>query len=590
MRTLAVTLFFAAGLLTSGTVAAQSKKVTFTGAGRLLLSSDRIQGELLEESTVDSLVLPGDTVTARREMTGYALFDLGFDIRPNSQTEIRAITRITSDLDGFWGAGISFNVRELYARGLIRNVVRYRIGDIDVKATPYTLWNNNRDLGISQASALAIFGDIIDYEMFYTNNRWRQQGAELDFALMLPKLFDEIEFRGLISKNRNTDYFSLPDRMFAMGQLNAVNEEHGKLGYVYTRLFEVPASAQFSESFGTSDVHSIQVELTADNPLNARLEAEAGFSQTWYRETFGAPNDTSGAFMDVAIRGEIPQTKWQFRLGYRSVESGFRSAGAQSRRLNVGRTPEAFSFIGNNEVARPLGMVDVLKDPTLYNLTFGPELTDYNPAFENAEPYGRATPNRQGATLELGMQQDSSLLADLHAEAGFLTELSGRGIDARRNFNYLRLGAGLAIAETLGWENDLDLTLGLSYQQTSRDGLSGLGEGLDGIGEVDLTGTFAEIGLAAEITDGFDLVAAGILFAAEGNEYMPIRDGFNTITDYTESQIDHNETLLAVGLRYRFSNQIQLTVQQHMRSFEDGNDPSRAFDMNQFVVLYNMFF
>ena len=40
-------------------------------------------------------------MTAQRELGGYALFDLGFDIRPNAQTEIRAITRINSDLDGF---------------------------------------------------------------------------------------------------------------------------------------------------------------------------------------------------------------------------------------------------------------------------------------------------------------------------------------------------------------------------------------------------------------------------------------------------------------------------------------------------------
>ena len=40
---------------------------------------------------------------------------------------------------------------------------------------PYTLWNNQRDLGVNTASALNVFGDVIDYEMFYRDNMWRQQ-------------------------------------------------------------------------------------------------------------------------------------------------------------------------------------------------------------------------------------------------------------------------------------------------------------------------------------------------------------------------------------------------------------------------------
>ena len=69
----------------------QNKKVTFTGAGRLLLNSDRVHGDPLDSAAVAT----PDTVTAQRELP--RLFDLGFDIRPNAQTEIRAITRINSD-------------------------------------------------------------------------------------------------------------------------------------------------------------------------------------------------------------------------------------------------------------------------------------------------------------------------------------------------------------------------------------------------------------------------------------------------------------------------------------------------------------
>ena len=46
----------------------------------------------------------------------------------------------------------------------------------------------------------------------------------------------------------------------------------------------------------------------------------------------------------------------------------------------MGRTPDAFSFLTNQETVRPMGIGDILKDPTLYNLTFGPELQNYDPS------------------------------------------------------------------------------------------------------------------------------------------------------------------------------------------------------------------
>ena len=41
-------------------------------------------------------------------------------------------------------------------RGLIKGAVRYKIGDIDTKAT-LTPLNNQRDLGVNTASALNVF-------------------------------------------------------------------------------------------------------------------------------------------------------------------------------------------------------------------------------------------------------------------------------------------------------------------------------------------------------------------------------------------------------------------------------------------------
>ena len=50
--------------------------------------------------------------------------------------------RIRNELGGFWGGGVSFNVRQLTLKGVAGNKVKYEVGDIDLKMTPYTLFNN----------------------------------------------------------------------------------------------------------------------------------------------------------------------------------------------------------------------------------------------------------------------------------------------------------------------------------------------------------------------------------------------------------------------------------------------------------------
>ena len=91
------------------TLLAQEKKIDFFGSGRFALNNGSIGGALVD----------ADTVTPRKQMRGATLFDLGFHIKPSAETEIKAITRVTNDINGFWGGGIVMNVRELYLRGLL---------------------------------------------------------------------------------------------------------------------------------------------------------------------------------------------------------------------------------------------------------------------------------------------------------------------------------------------------------------------------------------------------------------------------------------------------------------------------------------
>ena len=111
------------------------------------------------------------------------MLDLGIKINPNSKTEILGMFRINNEFGGFWGGGVSFDVRQLYVRGVAADIIRYHVGNIDYKLTPYTFFNHNSDILTSSIGTMSIKEDVVNYESFYNNNNtWRQQGAAINFS------------------------------------------------------------------------------------------------------------------------------------------------------------------------------------------------------------------------------------------------------------------------------------------------------------------------------------------------------------------------------------------------------------------------
>ena len=120
----------------AGLFAQQKKTIDFIGGARSYMSNSAINVQ-------DSLP---DTTTLKRNTGGYALIDMGVNIRPNDKTEIMGMFRIRNEYGGFWGAGVSFDVRQLWLKGIIGNVLRYQLGDLNLKQTPFTLYNNRVQL------------------------------------------------------------------------------------------------------------------------------------------------------------------------------------------------------------------------------------------------------------------------------------------------------------------------------------------------------------------------------------------------------------------------------------------------------------
>lgn len=555
-------------------VMAQEKKVDFFGSGRFALNNGNMSGELTKT----------DTVTPQKQMRGNTLFDLGFHIRPSSETEIKAITRVSNDMNGFWGAGVLFNVRELYLRGLLLKRFKYQVGDLNTRMSAYTLYNNDAELSSHNPVALNTFSEVIEYDKFYVDHAWRQQGAMVDFGFDFEKYLNHLQVKTLISKNRQTDYFSSPDRLFSGTTVGAKLFKQLNLEYNLAHTFDVKNSAMFSDALFKNTVHSFGLKEKFDlGKHGIELSAEFGKSKVVYENNITAPIIPDGKFAEAGVYWKSKQSGLSATINVRNVETHFRSMGAQSRRVDFSATASEYAYYTNRETPRPANIMDILTDGAYYSLFLRPELKQFNPSYENMMPYGKATPNRQG--FDASISWDAKKLQGFKvglAGASF-NEITGQGTLNLRNFTQLETFADLGISELYKGKRKLGMSAYVRIQNTMRDGT-------ENIDKVDLKTQQFKIGVSYEIIPKLSLQVAAVQLIAKGNEYLAERNSFNEINFYTAYTAQLKETFWTGGINYQFSKANSLKLQWQQVNWNNELLPANQYKINRFAVLYNLFF
>uniref|UniRef100_UPI0039C68BD3 hypothetical protein n=1 Tax=Umezakia ovalisporum TaxID=75695 RepID=UPI0039C68BD3 len=79
------------------------------------------------------------------------------------------------------------------------------------------------------------------------------------FGFNFDKYLDKVWVKGLITKNRQTDFFSTPDRLFSSGVLGMQLFKQLSLTYTLASSFDVAKTAMFSNQKFSNTVHSIGI-------------------------------------------------------------------------------------------------------------------------------------------------------------------------------------------------------------------------------------------------------------------------------------------------------------------------------------------
>jgi hypothetical protein len=560
-------------LFTFGSAFAQSPSfIYFNGLGRTLVDVDH-----LNES---SNYLKGDSgVSQRRDMNGEFVFDLGINVEPNEQLRAKAIMRLSNPFGNFYGNGSAFRFRQASIEGILAKKFYYQVGDIDLKMTQFTLYNFNDSWYEYESN---IFGDrrkIMQYENFNNGNAWRVQGANFKTNWKFPKWADTVALSAFGVRNKyNYIGPDSNDRLLVGSQLNIVGKKWVDIGARIVHHFDVVGSSNTQLRNYKNTVYSADAAIKWQNDmLDTRLSAEGGMSD-YYKEnkTTKKYYTTQDTYFETALKVRFKKSGLYVKGLYRNVGAEFFSAAAQTRRINDYGTTPLFAKGQNDSIARPQTQMDRLQNPFMYNTNIIEGLGNYFLPYNMINPYGSATPNRAGFVGTVGIASPDSF-ANAKIEYQMMSEVTGMGVSEKRKFTGLTVGGNVMLNKLLKWRKHATVNVGYQTNEAKRDGNA----------NVNLTATTLDLGLDLEFAEQLDLLIGWKQFNAKGNEVIEKRDQFNVITSsYSLVKYDWNESILAIGGKYRLSPISYMALNYLVPTF--GNGLNDNFNYSYSQVFFNL--
>ena len=556
MRFIAISFF----VFTAITSMAQErvKKIEFYGAAKTNILH---QGFDVDE----------DTMNLSKANYGHSLIDLGILVRPSANTEIATEFRLRNELGGFWGGAVTYGIRKLTLKGVVNDAIRYKIGDIDIEMTPYTLYNNNYQDVVNEATVFQMAREVIDYENYFSGNAWRQQGVQSSYGFYLNnETFKSIDVNLFSSRNRTADPSSAsPERLFSGGQIG-LNTSYGLIKLHSANLFDLKNTVNDMNLYYNS-ANTVSANISLANLPKFSLNYEGGISKANYENLIEKETVTiQDHFWNLGLIYS-PTSKIRFSVNGINTGAQFRSPAAQNIRLGYSSSSNVFPTIGNNLSVRNMGLVDYLYNDVFYYKTFDSQLDLYNPAFSNAFPYGLATPNRKGFSVsldELGIKEQLNLSSEIH----IISEIIGTGTTQLKSF--------MKFVAKVNYDNKKwSANAGLGYESTSRDGQA--------YEKIELSSMLFDFGVDFDLTDQLSILFGTKYHMADGNEFLAVYDSYNNPLYFDPiSYNDHKQMLNSIGLMVNFSERSKLIAS--LSSFTQKAEQEYTF--NQLQLLYRLNF
>ena len=557
-----------------------NENIWFDGLSRSYFARDAIDKSM------------SDTLSSKNSSNGYNLLDLNTHVNPIKDLEIFAQLRIRNSFGSFFGSGTQISVRQLSAKGIINNKIRFSVGDLFLKQSKFTLYNYDEELSFFENQILKPYRDIIHYENFYIDNRWRLQGIQTDFSFKFDRYIRNLDFDFFISRPNGSSQINettyTSDILLSGGSIFSKINKKLSLSLNHINLFEVPSSGTKNISV-RNPVYDLSLLHSIDNTnYSLKQKLQTGFSSRYWLHSEleneiedSTSNETQGMYFEIDNRYIKKDSTLLFKLGYRYVDPDFRSAGSQTRRIDYidGNNNTIYPFYTNMSVPRQPSLFDLVSDEQLYNQDISSLLMAFNPIYSNILPYGDATPNRSGVYLNAKINNRNKLIL-VKIKTGFYKEIIGQGALEKRSFRLLKGSLKINLHKSLNLKKELSLIASSESERTVRGG--------DEISSLNLISNHMNISVNAELAKKFFVQASYKQFNANGNEFLIQRDNFGNITYYTPSQIDQKDHMLSIGTMYKFRKNVYANVHYNWWGLKFVDQPSLDYKYNRLLLILSV--
>ena len=541
-------------------------KLWYDGNSRVIFNRDALEG------TIKDI----DTVSTRSNGGGSTVLDLGFHFTPVDDIEIFSEIRLKNNFGGMWGNKSVVELRRLSAKGIVNNKIAFSIGDIYLKQTKFTLYNYEQELSQYEPSVFKFYRDYVNYENYYQSNYHRLQGLQTNFSYDMYNFVEQLDFDAFTARIRGVEWLGKPELLMLGGSAIVRLSNKINLGSHYVNTFEVLSSSNGTVAY-YNPVLNTQISYSGsvnDNPYKMLLEG--GFSKRGWDGDSLAP-EVKGNFMQASIHSK--RINGELDLGFRYVDSDFRSMGAQTRRIQYNNSTTTYPYYSNNYTQRKVSLLDVMSDPNVYNKNLSTSLMSYNPMYSSVTPYGDATPNRIGFTAKISNMNITDFFST-NIQTQYFSEVIGQGTTQKRMLNKSALQSMLLLNKLLSTKKSLILEGSMNLETVNRAG--------EDFEKIDFTSILYSGSISYELIKNFKIIAGAKVFYAEGNEFIADRDKYDQINDYSNHIYDSKETILMAGLQHHFTEDIYFTMQYNQFNVLDKTNTYDEFSLGRLIFMFNM--
>ena len=541
-------------------------KLWYDGNSRVIFNRDALEG------TIKDI----DTVSTRSNGGGSTVLDLGFHFTPVDDIEIFSEIRLKNDFGGMWGNKSVVELRRLSAKGIVNNKIAFSIGDIYLKQTKFTLYNYEQELSQYEPSVFNFYRDYVNYENYYQSNYHRLQALQTNFSFNMYNFIEQLDFDAFTARVRGVEWLGKPELLMLGGSAMVRLSNKINLGSHYVNTFEVLSSSNGTVAY-YNPVLNTQISYSGsvnDNPY--KMLIEGGFSKRGWDGDSLAP-EVKGNFIQASLHSK--RINGELDLGFRYVDSDFRSMGAQKRRIQYNNSTTTYPYYSNNYTQRKVSLLDVMSDPNVYNKNLSTSLMSYNPMYSSVTPYGDATPNRIGFTAKISNINITDFFST-NIQTQYFSEVIGQGTTQKRMLNKSALQSILLLNKLLSTKKSLILEGSMNLETVNRAG--------EDFEKIDFTSILYSGSISYELIKNFKIIAGAKVFYAEGNEFIADRDKYDQINDYSNHIYDSKETILIAGLQHHFTEDIYFTMQYNQFNVLDKTKTYDEFSLGRLIFMFNM--